>query len=93
MDPGHDPWIYKALGSLLGSIAGLIYMKPKNRQDAIARFFVSFAAGMTYYFVPAEYFAWPLNNERTFAGAALVAFAAWPLAGLLFRWMTKKVED
>ncbi|HBF30879.1 hypothetical protein [Rhizobium sp.] len=90
MDPGHDPIIYKALGGLLGTIAGLAYLKTRGWRDLITRSFISMTAAITFYFVPIEYFNWPMNNERIFAGATLIGFAAWPLAGFLFRWISEK---
>jgi hypothetical protein len=90
MEPGHDPFIYKAIGGLIGTIAGLAYMKTRGWQDLIARAFISMAAAITFYFVPIEYFNWPVNNERIFAGAVLIGFAAWPLAGVVFRWIADK---
>lgn len=90
MDPSHDPIVYKAIGGMLGTIAGLAYMKPRGWRDFIARSFLSMSAAMTFYFVPIDYFKWPVNNERIFAGAALIGFVAWPMAGLLFRLILDK---
>ena len=93
MEPGHhDPMIYKAMGSLIGTVAGLVYIKPRNLRDAISRTFVSLAAGMLYYFVPIDYFGWDYDNEKTLAGAALVAFVSWPLAGLVFKMLADKTR-
>ncbi|TWD58068.1 hypothetical protein FB480_101823 [Agrobacterium vitis] len=90
MDPPHDPILYKTIGGLVGTIAGLAYFKTRGWHDVATRVFVSMAAAITFYFVPIEYFNWPLNNERIFAGSVLIGFAAWPLAGLIFRWISDK---
>ena len=88
----HDPIFIKALGSLLGAIAGLVYIKPRNIRDALSRTFISTVAGVTFYFLPIDFFGWPKDSERIIAGALLVSFAAWPLAGVLFKWISKRAE-
>ncbi len=86
----HDPFFYKLFGSALGTLAGLAYFAPKNARDAITRAFFSGATGVTFYFVPIDYLGWKIEPERVLAGAFLMAVAAWPLAGVLFKWMTEK---
>ena len=92
MEPPHDPLIYKLFGAVLGTMAGLVYFVPKNARDAIARGFFSCVTGVTFYFVPADYLGWEITSERIIAGAFLMAVAAWPLAGILFRWMSEKAK-
>ena len=92
MEPHHDPLVYKLFGSALGTLAGLVYFKPKNLRDALGRAFFSSVTGVTCYFVPSDYLGWDITPERIIAGAFIMAIAAWPMAGLLFRWMSDKTK-
>lgn len=88
----HDPLLYKAIGAALGTTAGLVYIKPRNRRDALGRAFFSSSTALTFYFVPMEYLGWPVNPERIWASTFLMAFLAWPLAGVLFKWVSEKAK-
>jgi len=93
MEGPHDPIFFKGLGAIIGTIAGLAYMKPRNIRDAISRVIVSMSVGFPFAFFPVEYFGWPENPERWTAGGVLMAAAAWPIAGALSKWISKKSES
>lgn len=89
----HEPLLYKAIGAVLGTTAGLVYIKPRNIRDALGRAFFSFSASMTFYFVPIDYLHWEKTPERIWAAAFLIALLAWPLAGVLFKWVSNKASS
>jgi len=93
MEGPVDPLFYKSLGSIIGTIAGLAYVKPRNGRDAVARIIVSVLVGVTFAFWPLDYFEWPGTPERWTAGGFLMAGAAWPAAGVLLKWVSSKASS
>lgn len=86
MEPSpQDPLFHKALGAVLGTTAGLTYIKPRSGRDALCRVAFSMSTGYAFYFVPIDYFKWADTPERWMAGACLVALAGWPVAGVVMK--------
>jgi hypothetical protein len=89
-----DLLFLKAFGALLGAVAGLLFVRPKNLLDMLCRLLFSIIAGAVLYFVPVELFRWDIANpERVMAGAMLVAFASPWLAGPLIKRFTVRTGE
>lgn len=88
----NDPYVAKAFGAVLGAIAGLLYSKPKNLRDTLSRFVFSLIAGFTLYFVPVRFFGWEWSNDHITAGAVVMAFVSWYVAGPVIKWALSKTK-
>lgn len=88
-----DPDVYRAVGAVAGAILPLLYIKPLNIRDAIARFFFACISGYSFYFVALDWFKWPETSNRIMAGAIIAGAVSWFVAGIIIlRWakQTKK---
>lgn len=86
--PPTDPEHYKFLGSLVGTVASLLYFWPPNIKEVLRRGAFSYLAGCVFYFAPAEFFNWEISAMHVLGGGALISFLAWPLAGVIV-WAAK----
>jgi len=85
-----DPEIYKAAGAVAGAILPLLYVRPLNIRDAIARFFFACISGYSFYFVALDWFGWPETSNRVMAGAIIAGAASWFIAGhIIVQWVKK----
>ncbi|MVA47311.1 hypothetical protein GOZ83_19850 [Agrobacterium vitis] len=84
--------VYKAFGSLLGSVGALLYSRPTNMRDMLARLVFSLIAGFALYFVPIEVLGWKEIRDRIIAGSLLMAFLSWFIAGALVKYATAKAK-
>jgi hypothetical protein len=89
-----DPEVYRAVGSVAGAILPLLYVRPVNIRDALARFVFAVICGYAFYFVALDVFGWPETSNRILAGAIIAAAASWFLAGaIIIRWIKSASKD
>lgn len=89
-----DPELYKAAGAVAGAILPLLYVKPLNIRDAIARFVFACISGYSFYFVALDWFKWPETSNRIMAGAIIAGAVSWFIAGgLIMHWVKKSSKE
>ena len=90
----ENPETYRAIGAVAGAILPLIYVRPINIRDAIARFVFAGVVGYSFYFVALDWFGWPETPNSVMAGAIVAGAASWFLAGaLIVRWMKQAQKN
>jgi hypothetical protein len=80
---GKDPEFYRILGAVAGAILPLLYIRPMNIRDALARFVFAGICGYAFYFVALDFFGWPEVPNRIMAGAIMAGAISWFIAGAL----------
>lgn len=88
----EDPEFYRIIGAVAGAILPLLYVRPLNIRDALARFFFAAIVGYSFYFVPIDYLSWPETPHRVMAGAIIAGAISWFLAGALIVRVVKQVQ-
>lgn len=79
----ENPEFYRVLGSVAGAVLPLLYIRPLNIRDAIARFAFAAIVGYAFYFVAIDFFAWPETPRRVMAGAIIAGTVSWFIVGAL----------
>lgn len=88
--PPVDPLLMRVAAAFVGAVGGVVYFKPRSIRDALARLVFSVAAGVVFGFVPVEMLGWSATPEHRFAGHVLMAFASWPVAGVVSKWISAR---
>lgn len=90
----ENPEVYRAIGSVAGAILPLLYIRPLNIRDAIARFVFAGIIGWAFYFVALDWFGWPETPRRVMAGAIIAGSVSWFIAGtLIVRWVKQAQKE
>ena len=79
----ENPEFYRVLGAVAGAVLPLLYIRPLNIRDAIARFTFAAIVGYSFYFVAIDFFSWPETPRRVMAGAIMAGAISWFLAGAI----------
>lgn len=88
----ENPEYYRILGAVAGAILPLLYIRPINIRDALARFFFAAIVGYAFYFVALDWFGWPEIPRRIMAGAIISGAVSWFIAGSLIVRVVKQVQ-
>lgn len=88
----ENPEFYRVLGAVAGAVLPLLYIRPLNIRDAIARFAFAAIVGYAFYFVAIDFFGWPETPRRVMAGAIIAGAISWFLAGALIVRVVKQVR-
>jgi hypothetical protein len=89
----ENPEFYRVLGSVAGAVLPLLYVRPINIRDAIARFTFAGIVGYAFYFIALDFFGWPETPRRIMAGAILAGAVSWFIAGGLIVRVVKQVQS
>lgn len=88
----ENPEFYRVLGSVAGAVLPLLYVRPINIRDAIARFTFAVIVGYAFYFLAIDFFGWPETPRRIMAGAILAGAISWFMAGAIIVRVVKQVQ-
>lgn len=88
----ENPEYYRIIGAVAGAVLPLLYVRPLNIRDAIARFAFAAIVGYAFYFVALDLFGWPENARRIMAGAIIAGAVSWFAAGALIVRVVKQVK-
>jgi len=88
----ENPEVYRVLGAVAGAVLPLLYVRPLNIRDAIARFVFAGIVGYAFYFVAIDFFGWPETPRRIMAGAILAGAISWFIAGAVIVRAVKQIR-
>jgi len=84
---GLNPWDWA--GAVLGTLASLLYSKPKTRSEFLTRLAVSFIVGGLCGFAIGELMGWPDTARHALLGGGIASFFAYALIGFGARMLEK----